>query len=91
MTKPKHLINNYYAVEIPADARTVGIGIAAMYSGRMYVCYDTKQMPGWDTKIILPAKTKWSLIGISDSSEEQAQELKSKNLTGRYAILKKEA
>ena len=52
-------------VGLPEDTNTYGIGIAAMYSGMPYLCYDTKHSIGWDIKIHIPPGS-WSIVGWSD-------------------------
>ena len=57
-------------VGLPEDTNTYGIGIAAMYSGMPYLCYDTKHSIGWDIKIHIPPGS-WSIVGWSDELTEE--------------------
>ena len=70
MTQITHLIGNYWAVEVPDNLRSIGLGIAAMYKGLNYLVYDTNRSPNWDIKIELP-KGKWQFLFLSSQQQYQ--------------------
>ena len=69
-----HLTNNYWGITVPENIWTYGLGIAAMYKGKPYLCYDTLGQFD-DTRVWLPPGS-YSIVGIAkDLTEGKAGEI----------------